>query len=583
MKLNRLKDFNTSIFERFNATEGYTLAGAGLNLLICVLEILIVIAFVPLVFETNDDVIMNAIAAGATTGSHSEYLMFSNIAIGQFLTWCYSHFPEVNWYTWYLIVAFALGYGAIQHVYFQLQGSNWMRIFGHILIFSLVIHALFVLQFTRIAAVVASGGFLLVLLNQRRSLSTFLLGAALVVSASAIRFPVFLMFIAISFPFLLFILLNRQWRPLIWLSLAFAGAFALNAYHNHAYKANPEMAEYMAFNIIRSGVTTNDSPQFNYQNKKQVADSLGWSKNDFMLISNFNLDVGIEKFGIDKLEKALAYDPTESADKSYVKLTVHTLKATLVKFAKFLFSPQHSAMLLLFLFVLIGQWKLAGRIALGFFAYTIFVGFSVALFANGHLKPWVLFGMTLPFFFLLIFSFRPILLFEKFNRIFPRKLLYRNTLIFFAAVFTYIPVALHVSIMPSAIESRIERDKLVYQAIESFNDPFYAGWTSITHYNLFEQPYEKSNAYGMGWRAGSPWNKQLIEKYTKQKDLGVFSIRNKPIVWYFRKADDLFFQNYDQLILKFYEENYPTCHIEHQVIPVTERDTLYRYTFFIDS
>lgn len=398
-----LKDINASLVDHFRSPVNYSSKGLLISLSVCVLEILIIIATVPLVFETNDDVIMNAIAAGATTGSHSEFLMFSNVVVGQLLTWCYGRFPEVNWYTWYLIVAFALGYGAIQHVYFRLQGSNWVRIARHLLIFSLVIHALFVIQFTRIAAVVAAGGFLLILFNQRRTLSSFLFGAALVVAASAIRFPVFLMFIAISFPFLLFVLLNRQWRPLIWLSLAFTGAFALNVYHNHAYKSNPEMAEYMAFNIIRSGVTTNDSPQFNYLNKKQVADSLGWSENDFMLISNFNLDVGFEKFSIDKLEKAQAFDPTLSTDKSYLKLTVHTLKATLVKFAKFLFSPQHSAMLVLILFLLVGQWKLAGRIALGFFAYTVSVGFAVALFANGHLKPWVLFGMTLPFFFLLIF------------------------------------------------------------------------------------------------------------------------------------------------------------------------------------
>ena len=105
--------------------------------------------------------------------------------------------------------------------------------------------------------------------------------------------------------------------------------------------------------------------------------------------------------------------------------------------------------------------------------------------------------------------------------------------------------------MPRAIQERIERDSKVYDAIQKYNDPFYAAWTSLDHYNLFDLPYNMQNTYGLGWRAGSPWNSRLIEDYTGKSDIGIFNITGQKVVWYFRTSEDTYFQDYRQMVETF--------------------------------
>ena len=52
-----------------------------------------------LYYSTNDDTIMNMIAAGAY-GESSQYLIYNNIIFGYILKVLYTIIPGINWYLW---------------------------------------------------------------------------------------------------------------------------------------------------------------------------------------------------------------------------------------------------------------------------------------------------------------------------------------------------------------------------------------------------------------------------------------------------------------------------------------------------
>ncbi|MBR4831016.1 MAG: hypothetical protein IKZ97_00145, partial [Butyrivibrio sp.] len=56
-----------------------------------------------LCYSTNDDTIMNLIAAGAC-GESSQYLIYNNIILGYLFKILYITIPGVNWYLWIYLI-----------------------------------------------------------------------------------------------------------------------------------------------------------------------------------------------------------------------------------------------------------------------------------------------------------------------------------------------------------------------------------------------------------------------------------------------------------------------------------------------
>ena len=126
---------------------------------ICFIEVLVFITIVKVRFETNDDTAMNLIASGSLTGSPSELLIFTNVSIGYLLKWLYSTTSNINWYTWYLIASFYVGYYALQFQLSKLVLQRNYKLIIHLFLLLLLLPSLQYLQFTRVAAVVLLGGF----------------------------------------------------------------------------------------------------------------------------------------------------------------------------------------------------------------------------------------------------------------------------------------------------------------------------------------------------------------------------------------------------------------------------------------
>ena len=115
--------------------------------------------------------------------------------------------------------------------------------------------------------------------------------------------------------------------------------------------------------------------------------------------------------------------------------------------------------------------------------------------------------------------------------------------------------------------------------MESRPEPFYVSWVVQQYYPIFDVPLNNSKAYRLGWGAGSPANKDKIERYTGNRNLGVYTIFNKDIVWYFE--NDVYFKMFGRMVYEFYLSNYPQCSFKEELIKVTDKKMLIKHTYHI--
>lgn len=556
---------------------------ALVQILVCFAEILIVVLTVPLVFESNDDPFMNQIASGDLSGRFSPYLMFTHHFIGKFLNLLFAATEGINWYTWYLIASLGLGYTAIQVALSRISGSVWSRGIRHCAVLLLILPALFVLQFTRIAAIACAGGFMLLLFSSRRSYGFLISGILLILLGCLIRFQVYYMYLILVLPFLIHALIYKRKQIIITAVIGISVAALFIHLDREFYNNSEAFIEYKEFNRLRVDVTTTDSPLFNYITKKEIADSLGWSENDFKIASRFNLDVDHPKFSEENLRVIAETDALPATGKVNVKMLLKHSFDTLLSIVKRLISPYLVLIYGLILLSFLTREKRKWLLPAGYFLFTCSIALAMALVANGNLKSWVAYGMFLPVLLMATAFIHPdkIIAQQPFTRWNQKQ--HKNAVTFFALTCVLISLFLHLRVMPRAIKERIERDQKVYAAIQQRNDPFYVNYATMNHYPLLRPPYDFSNAYNLGWLAGSPWNKKKIETYARQSDVGVYTLFNKNIVWYFRTGKYLDESGPRDRVTRFYEENYSNSRIEKEIIPVTDMDTLHRYTFFIPS
>jgi hypothetical protein len=329
--------------------------------------------------------------------------------------------------------------------------------------------------------------------------------------------------------------------------------------------------------VLRSKITTADTPHFNWEMQKEAATEAGWTREDFEVASNFNLDPGPPKFQMEVIEKLSGHVNENWLDKTFSKVAVMEWFHVIRDFGgQFLVKPYY-------LFLLIVGLMIAGRkfrwlfLLLLMLAYAMIVSWLLLMYGGGILKPWVLFGMSLPFFLFALYLFQP----EKLAIPFLTSIPHPNKAFFFAALAgVSLAVALHLKVMPEAIKARIARDHAVHNFVASQQDEMYVSWLQITHYPLFEMPYDVENAYGLGWFAGSPWNKEKMKRFSGDADQSIYSVFGKKITWYFRHFPGVYFR-FDKPIKDFYKSNYPDVIITESQHVITQTDTIIRCTFLI--
>ncbi len=241
-------------------------------------------------YETNDDIGTMLTVSGIRTGEPSEYLVYTNVIIGQALKYFYERVPNINWYTLYLFAAHILAMTAILFSVLKKKLDRW-RILQYILLFVFFECALLMrLQFTSTAFMAALGGLCLLLVALEEpgiaSWLCLMVSVLLFGLAGLIRHEVFYFAMLLSAP----LLLLKYWETKslklpVFIVLSALILFSAVKYNDYYYHKDPEWGSYIEYNHIRGQLHGYPKLVYNAQTQP-VFSKIGWSKNDFLMFRN---------------------------------------------------------------------------------------------------------------------------------------------------------------------------------------------------------------------------------------------------------------------------------------------------------
>lgn len=579
MNTGLLKKLKIFIFEEIE-TQHLSLFQSILLFLFCILELTLILLFVPISFAGNDDTAMNAIASGAMTGKPSEFLLFSNIIIGHILSFLFSTTTNINWYTWYLITTFALGYASIQYFFFKYTTGILEKVVVHLIILMFLYPSLLGIQFTKIAAISLAGGFILIFSSSKGKEYLYItLGIILVIMGTLIRKEVFYMYLLLTAPFLFAYLVNKN-KKFGFSVIALIIAFSAIAYDYHQYSNNQAFEKYRVFNTLRSSITSDDNPSFTFEANKSILNDVGWNFVDYNVASNFNIDVGHPKFSNTTLTKIAKNinNPSRLTNTSNLYLKI---KYTILSVADYFKSHFHYLLVFIIILILSLKGNRTRTIILSTYIVYIFgVAWMLSLYLNGALKERVIWSLVLPLFLLSVFF-----VFNDTKNVGINVFLTHWKKKIFYGVLIFISLSVIARYTRGSIilndESRLASDKAIASFLSKQPLDFYVSWCELAKYNPFDLPYSNKNQYSLGWLAGSPFNNEKIKRYTGRDNIGVYTIYNKDIVWFFR--NNFFYKNFkfQDKVCAFYLSNNEYTKIKFETIPINNKDTVYKYTFFI--
>lgn len=548
--------------------------------LISLFELMLVISFLPIIFETDDDALMNSILSGAMSGASSEYVLFINVLLARAIKLFYLCFPVVNWYTWHMLFAFFMGYVALQYSFSKIKGTGQSKIVRHLFVFSLLFFSLVMLQFTRISAVTLLGGFSLIALSRKMTVGELILSALMIFWGALIRYNVYQMLVLLSVPLIVFLLMRK--RFLVIGVLITVGVFAWGGqnYHTNKYHELEQFKSYRQFSSLAAGLYIHNNPEFRFNNQQQVAKTLGWSNADLVIASQSNLDVGHPKFSKNNLRKlyVAARTVSDKFDEGYFGTAI---QKTIRFFMGYLNQTYMFPFYILLILLLIHFNNRQRIFFLLFVLYVFSIAFALFFIRNGIPKHRVLFGLLSPLFLWSLAQFNydniggDLFVVTRFMTV----SLLKKCVLVLAVLSVLLPIAAYGR-KKDVLNNQNQQALRVHNKILEENDPFCAIWTDVRSYNVFQNPYSMKNMYRLGWIAGSPWNKQKIERYIGEDNSGIYNIFNKDIVWYF---NPYYYHKFANSIENFYLTNYKNCNFVRDTLYTDQADSIYQFTIFIPS
>lgn len=253
-----------------------------------------IIAYIlPIRFEANDDVIMLLIASGKYSGIPEPHLVFINYIYGLLLTFLYSSYSQIEWYTVLFTIIHIVSLSVIGWSIISNKKKLLFKLIFLVLVYVLEVRLILFFQFTTTAALCALAGILLICCKK-----TFqqILGVLLFILGSLIRFDAALLVLIVISPiFLRQIIVNHKLKiskPLIFGIFAVLLIFIFRYVDYQSYQSDKNWESFHEYNKYRG--TINDNPNVN-----ELMNSLppGISQSDFILFLHsfqdpkvFNLD-----------------------------------------------------------------------------------------------------------------------------------------------------------------------------------------------------------------------------------------------------------------------------------------------------
>jgi hypothetical protein len=278
------------------------------------LALVALVAFTPR-YETNDDVVMNLIAAGRTfVDRPDEHLLFTNVLIGWPMSRLYAAMSGVPWYGLLQVASILTAAMGTTYAILRVNPSRWQLVVVLLLVGIVFLPCLTQIQYTKTAFLVSLAGLLLILAPVRCAAPwprfADVAAVVLVVLGSLIRFESFVMSVIVAAPVVVVAAganlrgALRRWIPVTCAMLLVVGGF----FFNRAYYArDPRWKDFYAYYTARSQFT--DYQRVRYQPGNESAfEAVGWSRTDFdMLMTWFFADR--ERYSLANLRQVLATAP----------------------------------------------------------------------------------------------------------------------------------------------------------------------------------------------------------------------------------------------------------------------------------
>lgn len=278
-------------------------------------------------FETNDDIAMCNIVAGAY-GEYSSHLVFENIIYGEFLQMLYRFLPEFPWYATVQILVVFISLSTITFC-FLVRNRILEKTLICVLIPYMSYECYCCLQFTKTAGVAVVAGFLLLgtPLKQGRRMAN-ICGDILVVGGSLIRFNSFVMVV----PYALVLLMQmcqldfkkgeriRRIRKIMICTSAWIVPIML-ALGCHfvdicAYDDDGAWSYYTCYNNLRSELMDYGWPD--YEENIDVYQSLGISSEDLALYQSWDF-ADLDRINSDVLQRLVNAKEHQDIGKKTIK------------------------------------------------------------------------------------------------------------------------------------------------------------------------------------------------------------------------------------------------------------------------
>jgi hypothetical protein len=253
-----------------------------------------VLAFFTPRYETNDDVGMNAIAAGRMfVDRPDEHVIFTNVLIGWALKGLYRAVPNVPWYGGCLYVCAALSLAAVCFVCLGRGASTLDVCLTGALLLVVGAPFLILMQFTRVAFLATMAGTLLLAGTVRdcRPARQALWGLPFLVAGSLIRFDAFLLAGLVLSPLVVWIVCRARREggargAAVVLAGALALGFAFARFNTWYYERDPAWHGFYEFNALRAAFTDYGRGEYNEQTAP-VFSSAGWTRIDVELLKDW--------------------------------------------------------------------------------------------------------------------------------------------------------------------------------------------------------------------------------------------------------------------------------------------------------
>jgi hypothetical protein len=291
-------------------------------------------AFVFLVFvpryETNDDPIMTLMASGHIFSDRpDEHLLFTNVLIGLPLRWLYENSNSFPWYGCYLLGSFALSLVGVCYAFLRpnhaasaaaaaptgypraaaAAGSAERLLRTLIFLIFFGLPCLVMPQFTRVAFTASLAGLLLLLTaaDARTALRLAVPAGLMLMLGSLIRLESCWLACIVLSPALVYSWLSGPVRRTGLQVLVLAGALALgfgaDRLNGWYYSRDEGWAQFYEFNALRAQFTDYSRVEYN-ERTRVVLESVGWSKIDLVLLTEFNY-ADPERFSTERLRTVL--------------------------------------------------------------------------------------------------------------------------------------------------------------------------------------------------------------------------------------------------------------------------------------